>query len=261
LVSAVATGLHRRAMVASGQPRTRLCSSDLESDIKTTTLGPTGLNVTRMAFGTWQLGGEWGHFEEDAAITAIHRARELGVNFFDTAQAYGFGTSEHILGKAVRDELTSARGELVIATKGVLRQTDSGLVRDASPAWLRRGVDASLTALGIDHIDLYQAHWPDPTVPAADTAGALGEPVTDGKVRHVGVSDYDAAQNTAFVDHDWRSASGLFSGAIVAARQSSHVEDSLLAAEVSLTDEDLDDIDRIMTSATPVAGPTPEDVQ
>jgi aryl-alcohol dehydrogenase-like predicted oxidoreductase len=119
-------------------------------------------------------------------------------------------------------------------------------------------VDASLTALGIDHIDLYQAHWPDPTVPAADTAGALGELVTDGKVRHVGVSNYDAAQNTAFVDDDWRSASGVFSGAIVAARQSSHVEDSLLAAEVSLTDEDLDDIDKIMTSATPVAGPTPE---
>jgi aryl-alcohol dehydrogenase-like predicted oxidoreductase len=322
--------------------------------MKTTTLGQTGLHVSRIAFGTWQLGGEWGRFDEDAAISAIRRARELGVNFFDTAQAYGFGASEQILGKALRDELTSERDELVIATKGGLRQTNSGLVRDASPDWLRRGVDASLTALGIDHIDLYQVHWPDPTVPAADTAGALGELVADGKVRHVGVSNYDAAQmaefaatlpvetlqppyhlfrreiedevlpycrahdigvlvygplahglltgtlsaHTAFADDDWRSASGVFSGdtfgrnlatvraleifaadrdvsvsqlaiawtlanpavhvAIVGARQSSHVEDSLRAAEVSLTDADLENIDKIMTSATPVAGPSPE---
>ena len=97
----------------------------------------------------------------------------MGVNFFDTAQAYGFGVSEQILGKALRDELTRDRDEVVIATKGGLRQTDSGLIRDASPEWLRRGVDASLTALGVDHIDLYQVHWPDPTVPAAETAGAL----------------------------------------------------------------------------------------
>ena len=72
--------------------------------MKNTTLGRTGLHVSRVAFGTWQLGGDWGHFDEDAAITAIRRARELGVNFFDTAQAYGFGASEHILGKAFRDE-------------------------------------------------------------------------------------------------------------------------------------------------------------
>ena len=89
-------------------------------------IGKNGLNVSRVAFGTWQLGGDWGHFDEDAAITAIRRARDLGVNFFDTAQAYGFGTSEHILGKALRDELTRDRDEVVIATKGGLRQTESG---------------------------------------------------------------------------------------------------------------------------------------
>jgi aryl-alcohol dehydrogenase-like predicted oxidoreductase len=112
--------------------------------MKTTTLGRSGLEVSRIAFGTWQLGGDWGQFDEDAAIAAIRRARELGVNFFDTAQAYGFGASERILGRALRDELTRDRDELVIATKGGLRQTDSGLVRDASPEWLRKGVDASL---------------------------------------------------------------------------------------------------------------------
>ncbi len=121
------------------------------------------------------LGSDWVKFDEYAAVAAIRRARELGVNFFDTAQAYGFGASEAILGKALRDELSRDRDELVTATKGGLRQTDSGLVRDASPEWLRRGVDASLTALGIEHIDLYQVHWPDPAVPAAETAGALGD--------------------------------------------------------------------------------------
>jgi aryl-alcohol dehydrogenase-like predicted oxidoreductase len=134
LGSAVATGVRWRAIVVrseSGSPR---CSSELEIDLKTTTLGQTGLHVSRIAFGTWQLGGDWGRFDDNAAITAIRRARELGVNFFDTAQAYGFGASEQILGKALREELSRERGELVIATKGGLRQTDSGLVRDASPA-------------------------------------------------------------------------------------------------------------------------------
>jgi hypothetical protein len=71
------------------------------SDMKTTTLGKSGLNVSRVAFGTWQLGGDWGTFDEDTAVAAIRHARELGVNFFDTAQAYGFGASEQILGKSV----------------------------------------------------------------------------------------------------------------------------------------------------------------
>src|SRR6185295_5204625 len=108
--------------------------------MKTTTLGRSGLKVSRIAFGTWQLGGDWGEFDENVA--AIRRARELGANFFDTAQAYGFRASEAILGKALRDEFSRDRDELVIATKGCLRQTDSSLVRDASPEWLCRGVDA-----------------------------------------------------------------------------------------------------------------------
>jgi aryl-alcohol dehydrogenase-like predicted oxidoreductase len=97
-----------------------------------------------------------------------------------------------MLGTALRHELTHDRDELVIATKGGLRMTDAGLVHDASPRWLRAGVEASLRALGIEHIDLYQVHWPDPTVPAAVTAGALGEVVAEGKIGHVGVSNYDA---------------------------------------------------------------------
>src|ERR1700755_3653020 len=103
--------------------------------MKTTILGRSGLKVSRIAFGTWQLGGDWGQFDEDTAVLSIRRARELGVNFFDTAQAYGFGASEAILGKALRHELSHNRSDLVIATKGGLRQTASGVARDASPAW------------------------------------------------------------------------------------------------------------------------------
>lgn len=166
--------------------------------MKTTTLGRSGLHVSRIAFGTWQLGGDWGRFDETAAAAAIRRARDSGVNFFDTAQGYGFGASEQILGKALRDGLARNRDEFVIATKGGLRQTDSGLVRDASPQWLRSGVEASLTALGVEHVDLYQVHWPDPVVPAAETAGALRELIAEGKIGHVGVSNYNAAQMAQF---------------------------------------------------------------
>ena len=324
--------------------------------MKNTALGRSGLQVSRIAFGTWQLGGDWGRFDEDTAVQAIRRARELGVNFFDTAQGYGFGASERLLGKALRDELTRNREQVVIATKGALRVADSGLVRDASPEWLRQGVDASLTALGIDHIDLYQVHWPDAKVPAAETAGALRELIAEGKIGHVGVSNYDAKQmaefaetlpvetlqppyhlfrreieddvlpysrehnigvlvygplahglltgtlteNTTFTDDDWRSKSAVFTGdtyrdnllavraleklaadrgmtvsqlaiawtlanpavhvAIVGARQAKHVEDSLAAADISLSNADLAEIDKIMASATPVGGATPESV-
>src|SRR5271155_1143597 len=162
------------------------------------TLGMTGLKVSSVAFGTWQLGGEWGQFDEDQGIAAIRRARELGINLFDTAQGYGFGASERLLGRALRDDRDNRRDEIVIATKGGLRMTDDGLVRDSSPAWLRRGVEDSLRALETDHIDIYQVHWPDSKVPFSDTAAALQELVDEGKIRHVGVSNFDAAQMAEF---------------------------------------------------------------
>jgi aryl-alcohol dehydrogenase-like predicted oxidoreductase len=81
-------------------------------------LGRSELVVSPIAFGTWQLGGEWGRFDEERAVEAIRHARGLGINFFDTAQAYGFGTSERLLAKALGDELRDARDGVVIATKG-----------------------------------------------------------------------------------------------------------------------------------------------
>ena len=79
------------------------------SSVKTVDLGATGLAVYPIAFGTWQLGGEWGQFDEDDGIAAIRRARDLGVNLFDTAQGYGFGASERLLGRALRDDLDRRR--------------------------------------------------------------------------------------------------------------------------------------------------------
>jgi aryl-alcohol dehydrogenase-like predicted oxidoreductase len=166
--------------------------------MKTTTLGMTDLEVSRIAFGTWQLGGEWGTVDEEAAIAAIRTARELGIDFFDTAQAYGFGASERMLGRALRDDLDHRRGEIVIATKGGLRPEGDGMVRDSSPQWLRAGVESSLRALDVEYIDLYQVHWPDPKVPFAETAGALQAMVDEGKIRHVGVSNYDVQQLSEF---------------------------------------------------------------
>ena len=162
------------------------------------TLGRTGLEVTRICFGTWQFGGDWGSLDERDNVAAMQRALELGVNFFDTAQAYGFGASEQLVAKALGGELRSRRDEIVIATKGGLRVEGDGLVRDSSPNCLRRGVDESLAHLGIDHIDLYQVHWPDPDTPLEETAGALGELVDEGKIGHVGVSNFDVEEMRTF---------------------------------------------------------------
>jgi aryl-alcohol dehydrogenase-like predicted oxidoreductase len=163
-------------------------------------LGRSELQVSPIAFGTWQLGGEWGSFDEARAIEAIRHARKLGINFFDTAQAYGFGASERLLARALEDDLRDRRDEVVIATKGGLRPLESGdgIERDSSPEWLRQGVEQSLEALGVETIDLYQVHWPDPDTPLAETAGALGEMVREGKIRHVGVSNFSAEQMAEF---------------------------------------------------------------
>jgi aryl-alcohol dehydrogenase-like predicted oxidoreductase len=165
------------------------------------TLGRSDLKVSPICFGTWELGGEWGTFDEATAVAAIRDARELGINFFDTAQGYGFGASERILGDALGEELLRARDDVVIATKGGLRPVNGGLARDASRAWLREGVDASLRALGVEAIDLYQVHWPDPITSFEETAEALAELVDEGKIRHAGVSNFSAAEMDAFSEY------------------------------------------------------------
>ena len=163
--------------------------------MKQVRLGRSDLMVSRLAFGTWQLGGEWGVTDERRAIAAIRRAADLGVTLFDTAQGYGFGASERLLAKALDGR---ARDEIVIATKGGLRPHGRGVARDSSPGWIRKGVDDSLGALGTDRIDLFQVHWPDPNTPFEETAVALSELVAAGKIGHVGVSNFDVEQMATF---------------------------------------------------------------
>ena len=159
-------------------------------------LGRSDLRVSRIAFGAWELGGDWGATDESAAIATIRQAVDHGINFFDTAQGYGFGASERLIARALAGH---PRDQVVIATKGGLRPAPGGGAdRDASPDWVRRGVDESLGALGTDYIDLYQVHWPDPNTPFADTAGALADLVAAGKIRHVGVSNFDVKQMEQF---------------------------------------------------------------
>jgi hypothetical protein len=175
-----------------------MAAAPTQHEIKTVTLGATGLEVTPIAYGTWQFGGDWGPVDEQAAVEAIGTARSLGINFFDTAQAYGFGRSERLLGRALAEDLRANRHEVVIATKGGLRMDGDRLVRDSSPAWLREGVHASLDALGTDYIDLYQVHWPDVATPIGETAAALAGLVREGLIRHVGVSNYTTSQLAEF---------------------------------------------------------------
>jgi aryl-alcohol dehydrogenase-like predicted oxidoreductase len=162
--------------------------------MQTVTLGATGLEVTRLAYGTWQFGGDWGPVDEQSAVVAISQARSFGINFFDTAQAYGFGRAERLLGRALADDLRNARESVVIATKGGLRMDAADLVRDASPAWLRKGTEASLDALGTDYIDLYQVHWPDPIEQVEEGWSTFAELKAEGLVRHIGVSNFDVEQ-------------------------------------------------------------------
>ncbi|HET9256680.1 MAG TPA: aldo/keto reductase [Pseudonocardiaceae bacterium] len=158
-------------------------------------LGQTNLQVSAIAFGTWAFGGDWGSADLQDSKDAIHHALELGINFFDTAQGYGFGVAEQLLGAALRER--TSREEVIIATKGGLRMDGDRLVRDASREWLRKGVESSLDHLGTDYIDLYQVHWPDLHTPPEETAGALEELVAEGKIRHAGVSNYDVEQMQA----------------------------------------------------------------
>ena len=166
--------------------------------MKYTQFGKTSLHVSVLSYGTWQFGGDWGSFDAKEAQATIRQALDLGINFFDTAQAYGFGVSERVLGEALGPELKRQRDKIVLATKGGLRMEGDNLLRDASPKWLRQGVEQSLRNLGVEYIDLYQVHWPDKNTPFAETAGALEQFVQEGKIRYMGVSNYDATQMREF---------------------------------------------------------------
>ena len=160
------------------------------------TLADTGITVSRICLGMMSYGdpGWQGWVLDDAAGCGfVRQALDLGVTMFDTADAYSAGESEAILGRAIRSLV--ARNQVVVATKVGLpagRQT-GGL----SPAYLHQAIDASLRRLGMDHVDLYQAHGWDPDVPVAETMGALADIVQAGKARAVGACNFAAWQLAA----------------------------------------------------------------
>jgi aryl-alcohol dehydrogenase-like predicted oxidoreductase len=122
------------------------------------------------------------------SMATIHRAIELGVTFLDTSDLYGIGANEELVGKAIADR----RDQVVLATKfGIQRRRDDPTFRviNGRPEYVRQACEASLRRLGLDHIDLYYLHRVDPQVPIEDTVGAMGELVTEGKVRHLGLSE------------------------------------------------------------------------
>lgn len=157
-------------------------------------LGRSELWASPIAFGTWELSGYWGESDEADSIGAVHRALELGVNLFDSAQAYGFGAAEEFLAKSLRGV---ARDQVLIATKGGIRAEGAGVARDSRPDAIRKGVEDSLRVLGTDYIDLYQVHWPDPKVPFEETGAVLRELLDSGKVRHIGVSNFTPGEMEA----------------------------------------------------------------
>src|SRR5689334_10114898 len=166
-----------------------------KTQLRTSLLGSTGLEITRVGFGAWALGGGgergWGPQDDEESIAAIHRALELGVNWIDTAAAYGFGRSERVVGQA----LTGMIERPYVFTKASLLDDGARHVRHV----LKRDsilseAEASLRRLGVDAIDLYQVHWPIPDGDIEEGWAAMAELKECGLVRHIGVSNFSAGQ-------------------------------------------------------------------
>ncbi|MDP6935055.1 MAG: aldo/keto reductase [Myxococcota bacterium] len=167
------------------------------------TLGQSDLQVQPIIFGAWAIGGWfWGGTDDDNAIDAIRASLDHGIMAIDTAPMYGYGHSEEVVGRAIRGR----RDQAIVMTKCGLRWDDERgatffdtdgpdgrsrtIKRNLRPDSIRRECEASLKRLGVDTIDLYQCHWPDPTTPVEESMQELGRLVEEGKVRAIGVSNF-----------------------------------------------------------------------
>jgi aryl-alcohol dehydrogenase-like predicted oxidoreductase len=149
-------------------------------------LGTQGLEVSALGLGCMGMSEFYGTTDEGEAIATIHRALELGIDFLDTADMYGSGANEQLVGKAIADR----RERVVLATKfGNVRNDDGPREVRGDPDYVRQACDASLRRLGLDHVDLYYQHRVDFRVPIEETVGAMAELVEAGKVRHLGLSE------------------------------------------------------------------------
>ncbi|MFD7159088.1 aldo/keto reductase [Kribbella sp. NPDC059898] len=169
-----------------------------EAGIKAVSLGDTGMEISRIGFGAWAIGGGgwefgWGPQADDDSIAAIHRALEGGVNWIDTAAAYGFGRSEEVVGRAIAGMPEHERPYVFTKAsllEGRYRTVVHSLKRDS----ILREAEASLKRLGVDAIDLYQIHWPIPEDDLEEGWSAMVELKDAGVVRHIGVSNFDIPQ-------------------------------------------------------------------
>jgi aryl-alcohol dehydrogenase-like predicted oxidoreductase len=149
-------------------------------------LGNQGLEVSALGLGCMGMSEFYGTTDEGEAIATIHRALELGIDFLDTADMYGRGANEKLVGKAIGDR----RHQVVLATKfGNVRNDDGSREVRGDAEYVRQACDASLERLGLDHVDLYYQHRVDRRVPIEETVGAMAELVEAGKVRHLGLSE------------------------------------------------------------------------
>jgi aryl-alcohol dehydrogenase-like predicted oxidoreductase len=173
--------------------------------------------ISRIGLGTWSIGGwMWGGTEEKDGIHTIHQALDQGFNLIDTAPVYGFGVSEKIVGKALKQY--GKRSQIVIATKVGLSWKKEKVYRDTRKQTILKEIEDSLRRLQIDYIDLYQVHWPDPLTPFDETAETLEQLLKEGKIRAIGVSNFSVEQMKAFQKnaplHSLQSPFNLFERAL-----------------------------------------------
>ncbi len=155
------------------------------STIPTRALGRQGLVVSALGLGCMGMSQSYGPSDERESIATIHRAIELGIFFLDTANVYGDGHNERLVGRAIADR----RDRVILATKFGLRRDDGSMGISGRPEYVKACCDESLTRLGVEYIDLYYQHRVDPDVPIEDTVGAMAELVQAGKVRYLGLSE------------------------------------------------------------------------
>jgi myo-inositol catabolism protein IolS len=152
--------------------------------------GQTGIKISALGIGCWEIGGGYGSIEETEFIKGVNRALDLGINSFDTAEAYGFGASEKSLAKA----LGSRRKEAVITTKFGVGYPDTPNYRQSTRKRVMDSIEKSLASLNTDCVDVYLVHWPDRNTPFEETMRALDDLVKQGKVRAVGLSNFKLSE-------------------------------------------------------------------